>query len=55
MLKIGLVGLGGIFQKAYLTYLRSLSGIDWHLFTRNQEVLSSIAASLPCSQTYATA
>lgn len=54
MLKIGLVGLGGIFQKAYLPYLRSLSGVDWHLFTRNQVALESIAAGLPRSQTYAT-
>ena len=54
MQKIGLVGLGGIFQKAYLPYLRGLAGIEWHLFTRNQEVLSSLAANLAGSQTYAS-
>ncbi|NQP58891.1 Gfo/Idh/MocA family oxidoreductase [Streptococcus suis] len=54
MKKIGIVGLGGIFQKAYLPYLRTLSGIEWHLFTRNQSVLAKIATSLPHSQTYTT-
>ena len=54
MQKIGLVGLGGIFQKAYLPYLRGLSGIEWHLFTRNQEVLSSLATNLAGSQPYAS-
>ncbi len=54
MQKIGIVGLGGIFQKAYLPYLRTLSGIEWHLFTRNQSVLAKIATSLPHSQTYTT-
>ena len=49
MQKIGIVGLGGIFQKAYLPYLRTLSGIEWHLFTRNQSVLAKIATSLPHS------
>ena len=54
MKKIGIAGLGGIFQKAYLPYLRTLSGIEWHLFTRNQSVLAKIATSLPHSQTYST-
>ena len=54
MKKIGIAGLGGIFQKAYLPYLRTLSGIEWHLFTRNQSVLANIATSLPHSQTYTT-
>lgn len=54
MLNIGIVGLGSIFQKAYLPYLRQLSGINWHLFTRNQEVLHRVADSLPHSQTYAS-
>ena len=54
MKKIGIAGLGGIFQKAYLPYLRTLSGIEWHLFTRNQSVLAKIATSLPHSQTYTT-
>ena len=45
MKKIGIAGLGGIFQKAYLPYLRTLSGIEWHLFTRNQSVLAKIATS----------
>lgn len=55
MLKIGILGLGSIFQKAYLPYLRTLSGIEWHLFTRNQSVLGMISATLPQSQVYASA
>ena len=42
MKKIGIVGLGGIFQKAYLPYLQTLSGIEWHLFTRNQPFLTKM-------------
>ncbi|MGT2933699.1 Gfo/Idh/MocA family protein [Streptococcus catagoni] len=38
MLKIGIVGLGDISQKAYLPYMRQLKDIEWHLFTRNERV-----------------
>lgn len=54
MLKIGIVGMGGISQKAYLPYLRQLSGIEWHLFTRNQEVLNQVVDLFAHSRTYAS-
>lgn len=43
MKHIGIIGIGGISQKAYLPYLRQLPGIHWHLFTRNQAILSEVA------------
>ncbi|KHD44176.1 Gfo/Idh/MocA family protein [Streptococcus hongkongensis] len=43
MLEIGIVGLGGISQKAYLPYMRQLPDIHWHLSTRNQEVRQEVA------------
>jgi len=41
MLKIGIIGLGDIAQKAYLPVLSS-KDLEIHLFTRNQERLSQI-------------
>lgn len=41
MLKIGVIGLGDIAQKAYLPVLSS-KAIEIHLYTRNQERLSQI-------------
>lgn len=41
MLKIGIIGLGDIAQKAYLPVLSS-KGLEIHLFTRNQERLAQI-------------
>lgn len=52
MLRIGIVGLGGISQKAYLPYMRQLSGVDWHLFTRNQAVLEEVASLFGSVTTY---
>lgn len=52
MLKIGLVGLGSIFQKAYLPCLKQFSTIEWHLFTRNKETLSQIADGMVNSHIY---
>lgn len=40
MLDIGIVGIGGIAQKAYLPFMRQLPDIRWHLFTRNSETLA---------------
>lgn len=51
-MKIGIVGIGGISQKAYLPYLRQLSGIDWHLFTRNQEVLTETTSLFGSAKSY---
>ena len=43
MLKIGIIGIGNIAQKAYLPVIAGLrENTEWHLFTRNQEKLTSI-------------
>lgn len=44
MKQIGIIGLGGISQKAYLPFMRQLKDIHWHIFTRNQEVLREVAS-----------
>lgn len=54
MLKIEIVGIGGIFQKAYLPYIRQLSGIEWHIFTRNKEVRHHVSELFGQSATYET-
>jgi virulence factor len=43
MLKIGIIGLGDIAQKAYLPVIASLHDIEVHLFTRNVEKLTQIS------------
>lgn len=43
MLKIGVIGLGGIAQKAYLPVYSSLKEIEWHLYTRNEKKLEEIS------------
>ncbi|MFC3927239.1 Gfo/Idh/MocA family protein [Streptococcus caprae] len=52
MKHIAIVGIGGISQKAYLPYLRQLTGIQWHLFTRNQAVLEETASLFHRVTTY---
>ncbi|MCM3236587.1 Gfo/Idh/MocA family oxidoreductase [Heyndrickxia oleronia] len=42
MLKIGIIGLGDIANKAYLPVLSSLENIEIHLYTRNQIKLKNI-------------
>ncbi|WP_034552388.1 Gfo/Idh/MocA family protein [Carnobacterium funditum] len=43
MLKVGIIGLGGIAQKAYLPIDMAMQGkVEWHLYTRNQEKLQVI-------------
>ncbi|TWT09830.1 Gfo/Idh/MocA family protein [Streptococcus sp. sy004] len=44
MQAIGLVGLGAIAQKAYLPFMRQIKDVHWHLFTRNQDVLTEVAS-----------
>lgn len=43
MLKIGIIGLGDIAQKAYLPVIGALNDIEVHLFTRNAEKLAQIS------------
>lgn len=42
-MKIGIIGLGNISQKAYLPVMMAMDeNIEWHLFTRDQEKLAKI-------------
>ncbi|MFS0820366.1 Gfo/Idh/MocA family protein [Bacillus sp. 1P02SD] len=43
MMKIGVIGLGDIAQKAYLPVYSGLKEIEFHFYTRNQEKLRTIA------------
>lgn len=43
MLKIGIIGLGDIAQKAYLPVIGALNDVEVHLFTRNAEKLKEIS------------
>lgn len=42
MLNIGLIGLGGIAQKAYLPYMRQLKDIHWHISTRDRTIREQV-------------
>ncbi|WML46607.1 Gfo/Idh/MocA family oxidoreductase [Neobacillus sp. PS3-34] len=44
MLKLGVIGLGDIAQKAYLPIYSSMEGIEFHLFTPNQDKCAAIGA-----------
>lgn len=52
MLKIGIIGLGNIAQKAYLPIYSQLENIEWHLYTRNQEKLKQISQQYRFTNTY---
>ncbi len=41
-MKIGVIGLGSIAQKAYLPVMSEIAGVDWVLCTRNQAVLRQL-------------
>ncbi|WP_409288538.1 Gfo/Idh/MocA family protein [Peribacillus sp. SCS-37] len=41
MLKVGVIGLGDIAQKAYLPVLAGISDTEFHFFTRNQKKLAA--------------
>ncbi|CRK83292.1 Gfo/Idh/MocA family protein [Neobacillus massiliamazoniensis] len=43
MLKIGMIGLGSIAQKAYLPVISGISDIELHLYTRNETKLKEIS------------
>ncbi|XCY67441.1 Gfo/Idh/MocA family oxidoreductase [Streptococcus iniae] len=42
MLDIGLIGLGGIAQKAYLPYMRQLKDVHWHISTRDNVIREQV-------------
>jgi virulence factor len=44
MIKIGVIGLGDIAQKAYLPVYRTMKDVEFHFYTRNQDKLRSIGA-----------
>lgn len=47
MLRIAVIGIGNIAQKAYLPVISQMrSDIEWHLVTRNQEVLADVGNAL---------
>ncbi|MEH7010905.1 Gfo/Idh/MocA family oxidoreductase [Neobacillus niacini] len=43
MLKLGIIGIGDIANKAYLPVVGKLANVEFHLFTRNTEVLTEIS------------
>lgn len=53
MLEIGIVGLGGISQKAYLPFMRQLPNIHWHLSTRNKDVREEVSNLFSNASVYA--
>lgn len=42
MVKIGIIGLGDIAQKAYLPVVGQLAEVELHLYTRNEQKLSEV-------------
>lgn len=52
MLQLGIVGLGGISQKAYLPYMRQVTGVHWHLFTRQKQILEEVNMLFGSSTAY---
>lgn len=55
MIKIGIIGLGGISQKAYLPVMMAMGQeVEWHLYTRNQDRLKEISQQYRVEQTYPT-
>lgn len=54
-MKIGIIGLGNISQKAYLPVMMAMDKtIEWHLFTRDQEKLAKIGEKYRISNLYSS-
>lgn len=51
-MKIALIGLGGIAQKAYLPFITQIEGVEWVLCTRNAEVLQGLATKYNVREYY---
>lgn len=51
-LKIGVMGLGGIAQKAYLPIMGAMQEIDWVMHTRNQDRLDTIQRKYNFKEAY---
>ncbi len=54
-MKIGIIGLGNISQKAYLPVMMAMDKeIEWHLFTRDQEKLAKIGKKYRITNLYSS-
>lgn len=54
-MKIGVIGIGNIAQKAYLPVMVEMQDtIEWHLFSRNQEALESVGKKYGFNHLYAS-
>ena len=53
MMRIGLIGLGDIAQKAYLPVISSMEGVTPVLCTRNSEVLARLVQTYNLEEGYA--
>lgn len=51
-MKVGMIGIGDIAQKAYLPVLSHYTDIEIHLCTRNQETLEQVASTYKIKHTY---
>ncbi|UJF15615.1 Gfo/Idh/MocA family oxidoreductase [Jeotgalibaca sp. MA1X17-3] len=55
MLKIGVLGIGMISQKAYLPVMAMMQDeVEWHLSTRNKDVLHQVAAKYGMTHVHST-
>ena len=55
MLKIAVIGIGNIAQKAYLPVMSQMrKDIEWHLVTRNEEVRNKVAQAYGFSNVHET-
>jgi virulence factor len=52
MLRLGIIGLDDIEQKAYLPVFSSMNDLELHLFTRNEEKLEEISQRYRFSNIY---
>lgn len=52
-MKIGMIGIGHIAQKAYLPVLTQMKGIELHICTRNEETLKEVGATYKHPHLYA--
>jgi virulence factor len=54
MLKLGIIGLGDIAKKAYLPVFSRLANVEFHIFTRNTDVLTEISKQYRFSHTHSS-
>lgn len=51
-MKIALIGLGGIAQKAYLPFITHVQDVEWVLCTRNPQTLNQLAQKYHIKECY---